>query len=122
MVRYDTVLPRRFWELLASRGLGGRVAMAEYLRWAEGTPVCMMVVVMVSIASLMVLVSTVSRPAPRPGWTFHAKGLWYSPPGEDPTLTVVGSPNYGYRWGCTNTTANTSTTRAAIGEFEIAPF
>merc|ERR1712222_170389 len=34
----------------------------------------------------------------RPEWTFHAKGLWYSPPGEDrPVLTMVGSPNFGYR-------------------------
>ena len=35
----------------------------------------------------------------RPEWTFHAKGLWYSPPGEDrPVLTMVGSPNFGYRF------------------------
>jgi len=34
----------------------------------------------------------------REGWTFHAKGLWYYPPGEDlPTMTMVGSPNFGYR-------------------------
>lgn len=34
----------------------------------------------------------------REGWTFHAKGLWYYPPkSELPCLTMVGSPNYGYR-------------------------
>ena len=35
----------------------------------------------------------------RAGWTFHGKGLWYteqaSSPG--PSLTMVGSPNFGYR-------------------------
>ncbi|CAG2057561.1 unnamed protein product [Timema podura] len=32
----------------------------------------------------------------RPGWTFHSKGLWYSPPGSLlPTLTLVGSSNFG---------------------------
>ena len=39
----------------------------------------------------------------RPKWTFHAKGLWYSPPGEvRPMLTLVGSPNFGYRLGTPN--------------------
>ena len=35
----------------------------------------------------------------REGWTFHAKGLWYYPPGGNglPTMTMVGSPNFGYR-------------------------
>ncbi|CAK1547272.1 unnamed protein product [Leptosia nina] len=34
----------------------------------------------------------------RPGWTFHAKGLWYYPAGNDvPWLTVVGSANLGER-------------------------
>ena len=32
----------------------------------------------------------------RPGWTFHSKGLWYSQ-GSLPSLTMVGSPNFGYR-------------------------
>ncbi|KAL7288390.1 hypothetical protein TKK_0017481 [Trichogramma kaykai] len=32
------------------------------------------------------------------GWTYHAKGLWYSLPGHDkPSLTLIGSPNFGYR-------------------------
>ncbi|KAM9716726.1 CDP-diacylglycerol--glycerol-3-phosphate 3-phosphatidyltransferase, mitochondrial [Menidia menidia] len=34
----------------------------------------------------------------RPQWTFHAKGLWYYLRGQDrPCLTLVGSPNFGYR-------------------------
>ncbi|XP_024217364.1 CDP-diacylglycerol--glycerol-3-phosphate 3-phosphatidyltransferase, mitochondrial isoform X2 [Halyomorpha halys] len=34
----------------------------------------------------------------RPGWTFHAKGLWYTPIGESsPLLTLVGSSNFGSR-------------------------
>lgn len=34
----------------------------------------------------------------KPGWTYHAKGLWYSLPGQEkPCLTLVGSPNFGYR-------------------------
>ncbi|XP_026724894.1 CDP-diacylglycerol--glycerol-3-phosphate 3-phosphatidyltransferase, mitochondrial [Trichoplusia ni] len=34
----------------------------------------------------------------RPGWTFHAKGLWYYPPGSGlPWATIVGSANLGER-------------------------
>ncbi|CAB4480179.1 phospholipase D/nuclease [Rhizophagus irregularis] len=34
----------------------------------------------------------------RPGWTFHAKGLWCYLDGESwPSLTIIGSSNYGYR-------------------------
>uniref|UniRef100_A0A3Q4MHL7 CDP-diacylglycerol--glycerol-3-phosphate 3-phosphatidyltransferase n=1 Tax=Neolamprologus brichardi TaxID=32507 RepID=A0A3Q4MHL7_NEOBR len=34
----------------------------------------------------------------RPEWTFHAKGLWYYLQGQDrPCLTLIGSPNFGYR-------------------------
>ena len=34
----------------------------------------------------------------RPNWTYHAKGLWfYEDPNSLPTLTMIGSPNYGYR-------------------------
>ncbi|CAH2239794.1 CDP-diacylglycerol--glycerol-3-phosphate 3-phosphatidyltransferase, mitochondrial isoform X2 [Pararge aegeria] len=34
----------------------------------------------------------------RRGWTFHAKGLWYYPPGSSvPWATVVGSANLGER-------------------------
>ncbi|XP_005097727.1 CDP-diacylglycerol--glycerol-3-phosphate 3-phosphatidyltransferase, mitochondrial [Aplysia californica] len=34
----------------------------------------------------------------RDSWTFHGKGLWYYLPGHAlPSLTLVGSPNFGYR-------------------------
>eukprot|EP00898_Chlorokybus_atmophyticus_P006690 jgi/Chlat1/7021/Chrsp56S06702 len=34
----------------------------------------------------------------RPGWTFHAKGIWCTLPGEElPSMTAIGSPNFGYR-------------------------
>ncbi|XP_068160803.1 CDP-diacylglycerol--glycerol-3-phosphate 3-phosphatidyltransferase, mitochondrial [Antennarius striatus] len=34
----------------------------------------------------------------RARWTFHAKGLWYYLQGQDrPCLTLIGSPNFGYR-------------------------
>ncbi|XP_062382073.1 CDP-diacylglycerol--glycerol-3-phosphate 3-phosphatidyltransferase, mitochondrial [Sardina pilchardus] len=34
----------------------------------------------------------------RANWTFHAKGLWYYLDGSDrPCLTLIGSPNFGYR-------------------------
>ncbi|KAJ8037705.1 CDP-diacylglycerol--glycerol-3-phosphate 3-phosphatidyltransferase, mitochondrial [Holothuria leucospilota] len=34
----------------------------------------------------------------RDGWTFHAKGLWYYLPGQMlPSLTLIGSPNFGHR-------------------------
>ncbi|XP_011498191.1 PREDICTED: CDP-diacylglycerol--glycerol-3-phosphate 3-phosphatidyltransferase, mitochondrial [Ceratosolen solmsi marchali] len=32
------------------------------------------------------------------GWTYHAKGLWYSLPGDQkPCFTLIGSSNFGYR-------------------------
>lgn len=32
------------------------------------------------------------------GWTYHAKGLWYTLPGQHlPILTFIGSPNFGCR-------------------------
>jgi len=34
----------------------------------------------------------------RDDWTFHAKGLWYYRPGEClPCMTLIGSPNFGFR-------------------------
>ncbi|XP_075072819.1 CDP-diacylglycerol--glycerol-3-phosphate 3-phosphatidyltransferase, mitochondrial isoform X2 [Mixophyes fleayi] len=34
----------------------------------------------------------------RDHWTFHAKGLWLYPAGKNmPCLTLIGSPNFGYR-------------------------
>ncbi|KAJ4444394.1 hypothetical protein ANN_06186 [Periplaneta americana] len=35
------------------------------------------------------------------GWTYHAKGLWYTLPSQNlPILTLVGSPNFGNRSVC----------------------
>ena len=37
----------------------------------------------------------------RENWTFHAKGLWYYLPQKTlPSLTFVGSPNFGKRGMC----------------------
>merc|ERR1719384_1888781 len=35
----------------------------------------------------------------KPGWTFHAKGMWYysSSNPTHPIATLIGSPNFGYR-------------------------
>jgi CDP-diacylglycerol--glycerol-3-phosphate 3-phosphatidyltransferase len=34
----------------------------------------------------------------RKGWTYHGKGLWYTPPNERlPSLTLIGSANFGAR-------------------------
>lgn len=34
----------------------------------------------------------------KPGWTYHAKGLWYYQPGSNnPNLTLIGSSNFGER-------------------------
>ncbi|KAN0060660.1 CDP-diacylglycerol--glycerol-3-phosphate 3-phosphatidyltransferase [Thecaphora frezii] len=34
----------------------------------------------------------------KPGWTYHAKGIWYTPPATmTPTMVHVGSSNYGSR-------------------------
>ncbi|KAJ2345154.1 CDP-diacylglycerol--glycerol-3-phosphate 3-phosphatidyltransferase [Coemansia erecta] len=33
----------------------------------------------------------------RPGWTFHGKGVWCYLNQKLPQLTMIGSPNYGYR-------------------------
>ncbi|CAG7730797.1 unnamed protein product [Allacma fusca] len=34
----------------------------------------------------------------KPGWTFHAKGLWFYPTRSSlPLVTLIGSPNFGHR-------------------------
>lgn len=34
----------------------------------------------------------------KPGWTYHAKGLWYyAPEARYPALSLIGSPNFGER-------------------------
>ena len=62
-----TLIAQTFWNLILSKNLQHRIRMFEYQR---------------------------------EGWTFHAKGLWYSPSmslSSLPCLTMVGSPNFGYR-------------------------
>ena len=62
-----TLIAQTFYNLLLSKNLQNRIKMFEYQR---------------------------------EGWTFHAKGLWYTPSmsiSSLPCLTMVGSPNFGYR-------------------------
>lgn len=62
-----TLIAQTFYNLLLSKNLQNRIKMFEYRR---------------------------------EGWTFHAKGLWYTPSmsiSSLPCLTMVGSPNFGYR-------------------------
>ena len=34
----------------------------------------------------------------RKGWTYHAKGIWLTLPGDNaPSVSFIGSPNFGYR-------------------------
>ncbi|OLL23532.1 CDP-diacylglycerol--glycerol-3-phosphate 3-phosphatidyltransferase [Neolecta irregularis DAH-3] len=33
----------------------------------------------------------------RPGWTYHAKGIWINPPNSSQTITLLGSSNFGHR-------------------------
>lgn len=63
-----TLLSRRFVEAVAKRGLSGRVSVQEWRRGTVNTP---------------------------GGWTYHAKGIWVTLPGEqNPSINVVGSSNY----------------------------
>ena len=63
-----TLLSRRFLDAVAAANLSSRIALKE---WRRGT---------------------VNEPG---GWTYHAKGLWVTLPGEaHPSVTLVGSSNY----------------------------
>ncbi|TKA64537.1 hypothetical protein B0A49_05067 [Cryomyces minteri] len=63
-----TLLSRRFLEAVARAGLSDQIALKE---WRRGT---------------------VNEPG---GWTYHAKGLWVTLPGEEaPSVALVGSSNY----------------------------
>lgn len=53
----------------------------------------------------------------RAGWTYHAKGLWYTPPGaSQPLLTLIGSANFGARslWRDTEAQVTLLTENAAL--------
>jgi CDP-diacylglycerol---glycerol-3-phosphate 3-phosphatidyltransferase len=63
-----TLLSRRFLQSILDAGKGDAITLKE---WRSGT---------------------VGQPG---GWTYHAKGLWVTLPGEDnPSITLVGSSNY----------------------------
>lgn len=63
-----TLLARRFLDAVRRKGLDAQIELKE---WRRGT---------------------VNQPG---GWTYHAKGLWVTLPGEvAPSVTLVGSSNY----------------------------
>jgi CDP-diacylglycerol---glycerol-3-phosphate 3-phosphatidyltransferase len=63
-----THLSKRFVDTVRRKGLSDRITLKEWRRGTKGLP---------------------------DGWTYHAKGIWVSVPGETkPSLTVVGSSNY----------------------------
>lgn len=63
-----TLLARRFLTAVQSHGRAADIALKE---WRQGT---------------------VGQPE---GWTYHAKGLWITLPGDkDPALSIIGSSNY----------------------------
>ena len=63
-----TLLARRFLTAVQSNGRAADIALKE---WRQGT---------------------VGQPG---GWTYHAKGLWITLPGDkDPALSIIGSSNY----------------------------
>ncbi|OQO01112.1 hypothetical protein B0A48_13355 [Cryoendolithus antarcticus] len=63
-----TFMSRSFIDAVAKRGLSSSITLKE---WRRGT---------------------VNEPA---GWTYHAKGLWITLPGEtQPSVSLIGSSNY----------------------------
>lgn len=76
-----TYLARTFLNTVRQRGLSDTVSVKE---WRKGT---------------------VNEPG---GWTYHAKGIWITLPGEqDPSITLVGSSNYTKRSYSLDIEANT---------------
>lgn len=76
-----TLLARRFLDAVAKAGLGNQIAVKE---WRKGT---------------------VNTPG---GWTYHAKGIWITLPGdENPSISLVGSSNYTKRSYSLDLEANT---------------
>jgi CDP-diacylglycerol--glycerol-3-phosphate 3-phosphatidyltransferase len=63
-----TLLSKRFVDAVRRRNLSSQITLKEWRRGTIGEP---------------------------EGWTYHAKGLWVTLPGElKPTMTIVGSSNY----------------------------
>ncbi|RDA89173.1 hypothetical protein CP533_2999 [Ophiocordyceps camponoti-saundersi (nom. inval.)] len=65
------LLARRFLDAIHRAGRDGDVVLKEWRRGTAGQPA---------------------------GWTYHAKGLWVTMPGDDhPAMTLIGSSNYTQR-------------------------
>lgn len=76
-----TLLSRRFLDAVSREGLGKQISIKE---WRKGT---------------------VNTPG---GWTYHAKGIWITLPGEsDPSVSLIGSSNYTKRSYSLDLEANT---------------
>ena len=76
-----TLLSRRFLDSVTAAGLSQQIAVKE---WQKGT---------------------VNTPG---GWTYHAKGIWITLPGQqDPAISLVGSSNYTKRSYSLDLEANT---------------
>lgn len=76
-----TLLSRRFLDAVAKEGLDKQITVKE---WRKGT---------------------VNTPG---GWTYHAKGVWVTLPGEEnPSVSLIGSSNYTKRSYSLDLEANT---------------
>jgi len=76
-----TYLSRSFLDTVAKKGLSSQITVKE---WRKGT---------------------VNEPN---GWTYHAKGIWVTLPGEqNPSISLVGSSNYTSRSYSLDLEANT---------------
>lgn len=76
-----TLLSRRFLDAVSREGLSKQISVKEWRRGTVNTP---------------------------GGWTYHAKGIWITLPGEDnPSISLVGSSNYTKRSYSLDLEANT---------------
>ncbi|KAF2858149.1 phospholipase D/nuclease [Piedraia hortae CBS 480.64] len=76
-----TLLSRRFLDAVAKAGLSKQITVKEWRRGTVNTP---------------------------GGWTYHAKGVWVTLPGQDqPSISLVGSSNYTKRSYSLDLEANT---------------
>jgi CDP-diacylglycerol--glycerol-3-phosphate 3-phosphatidyltransferase len=76
-----TLLSRRFLDAVSKAGLSQQISVKE---WRKGT---------------------VNTPG---GWTYHAKGIWVTLPGEqNPSVSLIGSSNYTKRSYSLDLEANT---------------
>ncbi|SMY27174.1 unnamed protein product [Zymoseptoria tritici ST99CH_1A5] len=76
-----TLLSRRFLDAVSKEGLSQQISVKE---WRKGT---------------------VNTPG---GWTYHAKGIWVTLPGEqNPSVSLIGSSNYTKRSYSLDLEANT---------------